>query len=159
MQDMIQVVWRNALVAEAQEWVGTPYVSNAAIKGKRGGADCAMLLLAIYQNVGLVDKGFDPRPYPPEWHVHQNIERYLNTITTFSYEVKGPADRTPLGGDVVLFRFGKLFCHGAIVLSWPMVVHAIGGDKVVREDLSTNTHGKRALWPAEKRVFSFWKED
>jgi cell wall-associated NlpC family hydrolase len=157
MKDLTEAAWRAALVAEAKSWIGTPYISNGAVKGRRGGVDCAMILLAVYQNIGLIEKDFDPRPYPAQWHVNQNEEKYMATVLGFSYEVAGPPERLPLGGDVVLFKLGRVFCHGAIVTVWPNVVHAIGGDKVVPEDLSTNTTGKRALWPAEKRFFSFWK--
>lgn len=149
---------RIAIVMEAQSWIGTPYRSNAAVKGRRGGTDCAMFLLAVFQNTGLLPKAYDPRPYPAQWHVHQNVEKYLNQVREFSYEVSAPPDREPKPGDVVLFRIGKLFAHGAIITAWPRVIHAVGNDRVLTEDVSLHTTGKRALWHMEKLFFSLWKE-
>lgn len=145
---------RSAIVAEAKSWIGTPYLSNALVKG--GGTDCAMLLVGVYGNVGLVPKEFDPRPYPPQWHVHRNEEKYLSYILQFVKEVKGPPERVPLPGDLVMFKIGLVFAHGAIVTEWPNVIHALGNSAVVPDDISKNTIGKRALWLVPKRFFSFW---
>lgn len=147
---------RAKIVAEAQSWIGTPYVSNGMIKGKRGGTDCAMLLVGVYGNLGLIPKEFDPRPYPPYWHVHKSEERYLGAILAFVTEVAGPPIRAPLPGDVVLFQIGRLFAHGAIVTDWPNVIHAIGNDAVLPEDISKSTTGKRALAHVPQKFFSLW---
>ena len=68
-------------------------------------------------------------------------------------EVKGPPERMPLAGDFVMFKIGHLFAHGAIVVAWPTVIHAVGGAMVVPEDVSKNTTGKRALWLVPKHFF------
>lgn len=149
-----EVDLRLRVVAEAKSWIGTPYVSNGAIKGKRGGTDCAMLLVAVYANVGFIPKEFDPRPYAPYWHVHQGEERYLGGILQFVSEVPGPLDRAPLPGDVILFQIGKLFAHGAIITDWPNVIHAIGNDAVMPEDISKSITGKRALAKVPQKFFS-----
>ena len=144
---------RQRIVDEAKSWVGTPYVSNGMIKGKRGGTDCAMFPLAVYAVCGLIPKEFDPRPYPPQWHVHRNEEKYVEYVLRFADEVKGPPERMPLAGDFVMFKIGHLFAHGAIVIAWPTVIHAVGGAMVVPEDVSKNTTGKRALWLVPKHFF------
>lgn len=145
---------RAAIVAETNSWIGTPYVSNALIKGRRGGTDCAMLFIGVYQNVGLVPKDFDPRPYPPDWHVHRNEEKYLGYVQMFANEVAPPPERMPLPGDVVVFKIGRVFAHGAIIVDWPNVVHAVGNDMVSPMDISKDIAGKRALWLMPKRFFS-----
>jgi cell wall-associated NlpC family hydrolase len=150
--------WRQKLVAEAEEWIGTPYISNGLVKGKHGGTDCALLLLGVYQNVGLVSKAFDPRPYPAQWHLHQNAEKYLDHMLAFAVEVPGPPERVPLPGDIVMFKLGRVYSHGGIITTWPRIIHAMGGGRVMPEDVSKNTIGKRALWPLPKRFFSFWPE-
>jgi cell wall-associated NlpC family hydrolase len=154
---MTEAETRAAIVKEALEWVGTPYVSNGLVKGKKGGTDCAMLLVGVYANLGLIPKEFDPRPYPPQWHVHKNEERYMNYILNFAKEVAAPPERAPLPGDIVLFKMSRVFAHGAIIIAWPRIVHAIGMDRVLPEDVSKNTTGKRALMLATKRFFSLWK--
>ena len=146
---------RAKVVAEAMTWIGTPYISNAMIKGRRGGTDCAMLLVGVYSNVGLLEKDFDPRPYPAEWHVHRNEEVYMNYMLRFVKEIEG----LPLPGDVAMFQIGKLFAHGAIVVDWPLVVHALGNDRVVLDDISKNTTGKRALATVPRKFFTLWSED
>ena len=149
---------RQQVVSEALSWVGTPYVSNGMIKGKRGGTDCAMYPLAVYSACGYIPKEFDPRPYSPSWHLHQNVEMYMEHVRSFSKEVAGPPGREPLPGDFVMFRIGKLFAHGAIITKWPMIVHAIGGVSVLPEDVSKNTTGKRALWLMDKTFFTLWSD-
>jgi cell wall-associated NlpC family hydrolase len=154
--DMTEEEGRVAVVAEAKSWIGTPYVSNAMVKGKRGGTDCAMLIVGIYANVGLIPKEFDPRPYPPQWHVHRNEEKYLSYVLQFCKETEGPPGRHPKPGDFVMFKVGHVFAHGGIIISWPTIIHAIGNSFVLSEDVSKNTTGKRALWSVPKRFFSCW---
>lgn len=147
-----EVEARAAIVEEAKSWIGTPYISNAMIKGKRGGTDCAMVLVGIYSNLGIIPKEFDPRPYPPQWHVHRNEERYLAYVLSFVKEIEGP----PKPGDLAMFKIGKVFAHGAVIIDWPNVVHALGNDRVMPEDISKSIIGKRALWTVPRRYFSLW---
>jgi cell wall-associated NlpC family hydrolase len=143
---------RRAIVAEALTWIGTPYISGQMVKGKRGGTDCAMILVGVYGNVGLIPKQFRPEPYSPQWHVHRSEEKYLSYVLKFAHEIEGP----PLPGDLVTFKIGNVMAHGAVVTEWPMVVHAVANDRVMPEDVSKNTTGKRALMNVEQRFFSFW---
>ena len=153
---MVEEEARSAIVSEALTWVGTPYHSNAMVK--KGGTDCVMLLVAVYQKLGLIPSDVDPRPYPPEWHIHQRDDLYMKGIVKYSHEVRGPPERAPKPGDLVMFQVGRLFAHGAIIIAWPNVVHARSGNMVQLEDISKNTIGKRALWLLPKRFFSIWAE-
>jgi len=38
----------------------------------------------------------------------------------YAREIDGPPQR----GDVAVFRFGRCFAHGAIVIDWPRLIHA-----------------------------------
>jgi len=111
---------RAAVVAEARSWIRTPYHERGRIKG--AGADCAMLPAEVYEAVGLIPHQ-DPPYYPPDWHLHRDEERYLAAVEQYAVQIDGP----PLPGDLVMYRFGRAFAHGAIVTEWPMVVHAIKG--------------------------------
>lgn len=135
----------------AKTWLNTPYISNAMVKGRRGGVDCAMLLLDVYCEAGIVPKEFDPRPYPPQWHMHKDEEKYLNVVLQYAHEVDEPKP-----GDVVLFKVGRLWAHGGIVLNWPEIIHARGPLPVMRDNVEMNSLGKHALKYAERRFFSFW---
>ena len=111
---------RAAFVAEAVSWIGTPFRDCADIKGRAGAVDCAMLLTRCAVDTGLVPP-FDPRPYPPRWHLHQSRERFIEWIEgTFRAT---PVD-VPRLGDVAVFKFGKCFSHGAILANSDEFVHA-----------------------------------
>jgi cell wall-associated NlpC family hydrolase len=147
---------RLSVVEEARSWIGTPYKSNAMVKGKvGGGVDCAMLLIGVYQPLHLMFGDYiDPRPYPPQWHVHRNEEMYMAQVLKYAVEVLPPPERLPKAGDLVMFNLGKVFAHGAIITAWPKVIHAIGNNAVQEEDISKNTIGKRALWTVPRKFFT-----
>jgi cell wall-associated NlpC family hydrolase len=110
---------RAAIVTEALSWIATPYHHGARLKGV--GVDCAQFVLAVYAGVGLIPD-FDPEAYPHDWHLHRDAERYMTQVERFAHEV-AICDIKP--GDVMLFKFGRAFSHGAIVTKYPQVIHAV----------------------------------
>src|SRR5271156_6870557 len=78
---------RTAVVVSARAWVGTPYHHMADVKGV--GCDCAMLLVRVFCDLGLVEP-FDPRPYTRDWHLHRGEERYLSALLARSRLVDAP---------------------------------------------------------------------
>lgn len=109
------------VLREARSWASppTPYHHAADIKGV--GVDCAMLLVRVFVDAGLVP-AFDPRPYPPDWHLHRSAERFLDWIDRFAEQSAAPAL-----GDVALFKFGRCVSHGGIVETTspePVMIHA-----------------------------------
>lgn len=104
---------------EARSWLGTPYVHSAGVKG--AGVDCAMLLVRVYHNAGIIPD-IDPRGYSTQWHLHRTEEKYLEWIHQHADRVE-----TPEPGDVVLFRFGRAAAHGGIVVNWPSIIHSYLG--------------------------------
>lgn len=118
---------RDRIVAEAMSWMGTPYHHRARLKG--AGVDCAQILIAVFVAVGLVDE-FDPGDYPPDWMMHRDEERYIGFVTRHAEQVAAP-----LPGDVVLYKVGRCFSHGGIVVDWPTIIHASNRDgEVVLSD-------------------------
>ena len=117
---------RAAVVAEAESWLGTPYHHMARLKGV--GCDCLTLLAAVYEAAGVVPAIEIPF-YPPDWHLHRGVERYMDGLLAYAHEVDAAAP-----GDVALFRFGRCFSHGAIVVEWPRIIHAWHAAGVVRGD-------------------------
>ncbi len=142
---------RAAVVAETESWVGTPYVPGADIKG--AGVDCGMLLIKVFQNTGHMDQSFDPRPYPIQWHFHQAGERYLGIVQRFAHEL--PPGSVALPGDIILFKFGKCFSHGAIVTEWPSLVHAMRPLPVGTIDIAKTPK----LAKLERRLFTVWPRE
>jgi cell wall-associated NlpC family hydrolase len=140
---------RAAVVAEARKWLGTPYHNCADIKGV--GVDCGMLIVRVFVDAGLCAP-FDPRPYPPDWHLHRGEEKYLGFVFDRCSEVEKPQP-----GEVMVLRIGRCYSHGGIVTAaTPLtVVHAyFQARRVIEEDI---THNSR-LSDAERapRFFSFW---
>lgn len=142
------------VVRVARKWIGTPYLSNAMVLG--AGVDCAMLLIGVYREAGLIPLDLDPRPYPAQWHLHQDEERYKNIVSQLASPVEAPPNRDPLPGDVVLFKVGRLFAHGGIITKWPNIIHARAPNPVFEEDISKDCFGKHALWKLNQLFFSRW---
>jgi cell wall-associated NlpC family hydrolase len=115
---------RKEIVDEAISWLRTPYHHEARVK--RSGVDCGMLLAEVFERVGLIPH-IDPSHYPPDFMMHRADEWYLSIISTYCHEIEGD----PLPGDVMLFKVGRLYAHGGIVIDWPMIIHASIQDKVV----------------------------
>jgi hypothetical protein len=78
-----------------------------------------MLLAEVYEAAGVI-RHVDVPFYPPDWNVHRDAERYIQGLMRYAHEIGGP----PRSGDVAVFRFGRCFAHGAIVVSWPRLIHA-----------------------------------
>ena len=149
---------RAKVIEVARSWINTPYDSNGCIKGRKGGVDCAMILIAVYSEAGVIE-WFDPRPYPTDWHFHQNEERYMNTVTKYAHEVPSPDQgRAPKMGDIVLFKIARTFSHGGIVTAWPNIIHSRSPMMATEEDLRRNATGKHALWTLPMKFFSHWDD-
>ncbi len=108
---------RSLVIAEAETWLRTPYHHMGRVKA--GGTDCLMLLAEVYKAAGVLSH-IDVPFYPPDWNLHRDAERYLEGVVRYAREIEGPPER----GDVAVFKFGRCFAHGAIVVSWPRLIHA-----------------------------------
>ena len=104
-------------IAAAREWVGTPYHHHAMIKGV--GCDCLMLIVAAYTTAGILPPDLEIPDYPPDIMFHADDHSYLEAVLDYCDEVTEPAP-----GDLVMWQFGRTYCHGGIVSAWPMVIHA-----------------------------------
>ena len=117
---------RTHVVAVAKSWLGTPYRNNASMRGPKGGVDCAHLPAAIYLEANVLPPQ-KIEHYSPEWHLHRGSERYLEHVQRIGTEIPEEDPRATLPGNLVLWRFGRCYSHGAIIVSWPKVVHAFIG--------------------------------
>lgn len=140
---------RAAIVAAARSWIGTPYHNCADIKGV--GVDCGMLLVRVFVDAGLCAP-FDPRPYPPDWHLHRGEERYLRFLSDRCGEVMQPRP-----GDVMMLRYGRCYAHGGILTKvTPLaIVHAFHpARRVLEEEIAHNSMLREAS--RAPRFFSYW---
>lgn len=115
---------RARVIAEAASWLRTPWHHRQRVKGV--GVDCAQLLIAVYAAAGIIDD-FDTGNYPRDWHLHRDEPRFLAVLKTHSTRVDGE----PAPGDVAMFNFGRHAAHGAIVVSWPGIIHAYAQERGV----------------------------
>ena len=140
----IEASQRALVVSTALQWVGTPYHHAACVKG--AGVDCAMFPFAVYKDAHMIP-AFEVPYYPNDWHIHNNDERYLDTVVTWAREVEEPTGP----GDFVLMKYGRCYAHGAIITDWPFVVHSMMISGVVRDDA---TNGR--MRNKDKRFFTLW---
>ncbi len=112
---------RELVVAEARSWIGTPY--HVGAKLKRLGVDCAQLLVAVYEALGLVED-VELEPYNTQWFLHHTEERFLAGMASYCYRVGGILTRVE-PGDILLYRYGRAVSHGAIAVEDELVVHAV----------------------------------
>lgn len=137
-------VQRDAVVAEAMSWLHTPYHHHGRIKGV--GVDCAQILCAVYEDCGLVPH-VDPGFYAPDWHLHRSEEMYQGWLQRYAKRL-GPTEQ-PQPGDIALFKFGRCYSHGAILVQDGLLVHAYIGRGVVLSRADEE--------PLEGRDVIYWK--
>ncbi len=138
---------RLTVVQEALCWLGTPYHHMGRVIG--AGVDCGMLLAEVYAEAGLVPR-IEPEAYPLDWALHRGEERYKATVEGYARPLQGD----PLPGDLVLYKFGRCISHGAIVIIWPMVLHAYVGRGVVLDDATAHLK----LAPRQAGFWTLWGE-
>jgi len=134
----------DALIEEARSWKGTPYHHMARVKG--AGVDCGQLLVACFAAAGYMED-FDPGYYTSDWHLHRDVDLYLQLVEKYMDRAEGDND-LPLAdrkdfranpGDVLMFRVGRVYSHGAIVTDWPNIVHSYLPSEMVEEVSLINT--------------------
>jgi cell wall-associated NlpC family hydrolase len=141
---------RVRVIEEARSWIGTPWHHMGRIKGKDGGVDCAMLLAEVYPRaLGMAH--IEVAPYEQQWHLHKNVEVFLAILGSYTKRV-----RTPLPGDIALFKLGKVYSHGSIVVEWPkQIIHANLSSGIVE---LCEIIGNPQLERCETLFFSPWSE-
>lgn len=143
---------RAAIVAEARKWIGTPYHCQGDIRGV--GVDCGMLLVRVFVDTGLCPP-FDPRPYADDWYLHRAEEKYLGFVVERLKEIAEPEP-----GDVVVFRYGRCYSHGAFVTrAVPLsIVHAFQPFGMVLEEETANNPVLSEPM-RQPKFFSYWAKD
>lgn len=140
---------RQRVIEIARSWIGTPYHHNAHMKGV--GVDCAFFLAEVFQEAQLVDK--IPIPHSsPQFMLHRNEELYKKEVANRATEI---SENEVQPGDIVLFRIGRVFAHGAIIISWPDQVihsHIMSGRVLITRSDECDLNRR------EKAFFSPWKK-
>lgn len=122
---------RRAVIDQGLSYVGTPYHHRGTLRGV--GVDCITFLLGAFQGARVLGAVELPR-YPRDWHLHRDQERYMTGLLKYCVETAPASERTPKPADIVLYKFGRAFSHGVLVLEWPKAIHAYVGVGVTEVD-------------------------
>lgn len=110
-------VERLAVVKEALSWLNTPYHHMGRVKGV--GVDCGMFIAEVFERCNKIPH-IDFAYYPSDWGMHRSEEHYLKHMNIYFEEVT----RSPLPGDVLLYRFGRCVSHGSVVIFNNTLIHS-----------------------------------
>jgi NlpC/P60 family putative phage cell wall peptidase len=122
------MISRHAILAEAREWIGTPYQHQASAKG--AGCDCLGLVRGVWRALYGAEPELTP-PYTPDWAERCGAETLLNAARRRLIEI---ALTGAAPGDVLLFRMDARapIKHAAILDEGDGLIHAYWGRAVVR---------------------------
>lgn len=136
---------REAIVAAARAWIGTPYHHQASLKGV--GADCLGLVRGVWRDVYGVEAERPPG-YSRDWGEASGIETLLAAAMRHLIP-KHKSERAP--GDVLVFRMrpDAIAKHAAVLTTTTTMVHAME-DRIAAE-VSLSAWWQRRL----AAVFSF----
>jgi cell wall-associated NlpC family hydrolase len=141
---------RRAVIEEAKTWLLTPWEHAARVKG--AGVDCAQLLAAVYTKAGVLAAMPEIPYYPRDWHQHQNAQVLRSIVEKYADKVE-----EPVAGGIVLFEFGKVYSHAAIIIEWPLCIHANMKSGIVEWiDASVDPHLMRCAQNKNPEFFSPW---
>lgn len=121
------MISRTEVVSEARSFVSTPYHLGGQVKG--AGVDCATLLMCVYRNCGIL-KDEQLGVFAGDWWLHAKEDTYMLRILRHAFRVAEAVAYRSLEaapGNIVLTKCAgsRVYNHGAIVLAWPRVVHAV----------------------------------
>lgn len=124
-----------AAVRIAREWIGTPYLHQASVRG--AGTDCLGLLRGIWRELYGAEPELVP-PYTADWSEPGGEERLWSAAMRHLCPAE---DRAAMPGDIALFRMcdGAVAKHLGILAACgaaPTFVHAFSGHEVLESPLS-----------------------
>lgn len=123
---------RDAIVAHARTWIGTPYHHQASRIG--AGTDCLGLIRGVFRALHGHEAQTIPG-YAHDWAEGAGEETMLAAARKHLVEI---APSTAAAGDVLIFRYRQRYAakHAAI-LAGPTMIHAIEGAPVSEVPLTS----------------------
>ena len=116
---------REAVIAEALTWDGTPYRNQQSCKG--AGCDCGGLIIGVLRAVGILPGSYKPPRLSPQWYMHRTDEVIVGELQKAGFVTVGE----PQPGDVVTMRFGRAESHAGFVLPRERMIHADAREGIV----------------------------
>lgn len=131
-------VSRARIVEEAREWIGTPYLHQASVKG--AGCDCLGLIRGVWRALYGAEPERAPA-YTPDW-AERAGEETLFAAARRHLVLTNQAQP----GDVLLFRMHAQapMKHAAILSAGDRIIHAYWGRAVVESRLAPWWQARRA---------------
>lgn len=145
------------LLAEARDWLGTPFSENTAVKGLQGGVSCVRYLEACHAAAGAIVPATLP-VLPVEevrhWHEHHAESKIVEWLAQPA--VRGRVRRVdeseaPMIGDLVIMRV-QLTEHHIGLWCGPDILHVAIPAGVVAH--STRDPELRAMIRAHYRFYA-----
>ena len=119
---------RARVVEVARTFIGTPFHDQQSLKGV--GIDCAHLLREVYVEAGIIET-FPIAPYSPQFMLHTDEGLFESYVRRVAHEIEPESVKL---GDIVLYKVGRSFAHGGIVVEWPRtIIHAFKSYRKVVE--------------------------
>lgn len=141
---------RAAVITAARGWIGTPW--HHAGRVKNAGVDCAQLVCAAYEEAGLIPH-IEPH-YARQWGLHRDHELFIEWIEKMGGRRIAAADARP--ADIVTFKFGRTYFHGAILTAPGTVIHADMNMSVIEEPIAQNEQLRLRVADGRARYFTLW---
>lgn len=123
---------RDAIVAAARGWIGTPYLHQASLRG--AGCDCLGLVRGVWREI-FGEEPEETGAYTPDWAEASRQERLADAGFRHLVHI-GVQDLS--AGDVLLFRWRPHVPakHCAIASSRETMIHAHDGARVCEVAIS-----------------------
>lgn len=112
---------RDRVVKEAIKWLKTPYAHYQRLKNV--GVDCGCLLAEVYEKAKIIPH-VEISYYPIDWHLHRSKEEFFSYLKPFAKKEYTLSEQKPKPADIALFRYGRCVSHSAIVINYPIAIHA-----------------------------------
>lgn len=106
-----------ALHAACNAWAGTPFCQRSAVKGPRGGVDCAMFIGAVFFEIEAVPVAVAVPPYELNHADHSEESLFRNWFETPAARARirlVEEDEAHLDGDIVFPKVGRCEHHAGI---------------------------------------------
>lgn len=119
-------LYRHDILAAARDWIGTPYLHQASVKG--AGCDCLGLIRGIWRDLYGVEPETPP-PYSPDWAEAGGKE----TLLSAAQRHFAPIPIIEAGaGDLVLLRWRPALPakHAGLLTGPDTLLHAHDGAAV-----------------------------
>lgn len=152
---MMTATWYNsparvaALESAIAGWITppTPFRENSAVRGPGGGVSCHNLAAELYFESGFIARRVVPHGRARAM-IHREPEELLAQIDTFfgaQLAALDPATESPLPGDLIVIRVGRILLHLGVVTTGGQFVHVFRQTGVMLSPLNDSTYKIAAI--------------